>query len=71
MRNTKTMLPGEQLETTIRVLALAEPEIRAYISSLKQQYGKYRLSLEAGRKVIDDAMKTASLTAVLYEAREQ
>ena len=71
MRHTKTTVPGDQLDTTIRVLALAEPEIQAYISSLKQHYSKYRLSLEAGRKVIDGAMKDASLTDVLYEAREQ
>ena len=50
--------------------AVIEPEIRTYISSLKQTYAKYHLSLEAGRKIIDDAMKNASLTAVLYEARE-
>ena len=71
MRHTKTTVPGDQLDTTIRVLALAEPEIQAYISSLKQHYSKYRLSLEAGRKVIDSAMKGTSLTGVLYEAREQ
>ena len=70
MRHTKSVLPIDQIDTVVRMQAVVEPEIQTYISSLKQTYAKYRLSLEAGRKLIDDSMKTASLTAVLYEARE-
>jgi hypothetical protein len=48
-----------------------EHEIRAYISALKQRVAKYAQPLKAGRKVIDDAMKTALLTDLLHESREQ
>ncbi len=71
MRNSKTLSPNEQLAAVKRVHGLSEPEIRTYISSLKQSYVKYRLPLDAGRTIIDDAMKTTSLTDVLYESREQ
>lgn len=71
MRNSKTLSPKEQLDAVKRIQGLSEPEIRAYISSLKQGYAKYRLPLDAGRRVIDDAMKKTPLTDVLYESREQ
>lgn len=71
MGNSKTLPPNGQPDTITRVQCLAEAEIRVYISSLKQSYAKYRMPLDAGRKVIDDAMKTALLTNVLYESREQ
>ncbi len=49
---------------------MAEPEIRSYIASVKAEYQKYPLSLEEGRKVIDEAMGEQTLTAVLYELRQ-
>lgn len=53
-----------------RLQAMAEPEIRSYISSVKAQYRQYALPLEEGRKVIDAAMGEQTLTAVLYEMRQ-
>ena len=55
----------------MRVQELAQPEIRAYIASLKQTYAKYDLPLRAARKAIDESMKNESLTDVLYEVRKQ
>ena len=60
-----------QLNRTMRVQDLTQPEIRAYISSLKQTYAKYDVPLRAARKAIDQSMKNESLTAILYEARKQ
>ena len=55
----------------MRLQALTQPEIYAYVSSLKQDYAQYDLSLGAGRKIIDEAMKAGALTDILYESREQ
>ena len=71
MRNAKTLSQNDELDTMLRVQAMMEPEIRDYISSLKQRYARYHMSLEAARKLIDGTMKSASLTAVLYEMRKQ
>lgn len=71
MGRGRTVSRNGQLDTLIRLQSLTQPEIHAYISSLKQTYAKYEMPFAAGRKIIDDAMKTASLTQVLYEAREQ
>jgi hypothetical protein len=70
MRNSKT-LSANEMQAAKQLQKLSDPEIRAYISSLQRDYAKYRQPLNAGRKIIDDAMKTASLTDVLYESREQ
>jgi hypothetical protein len=59
------------MDTILRIQAVMEPEIRAYITSLKQDYARYRMPLAAVRKAIDDSMKAASLTAILYEMRQQ
>ena len=62
---------GGQNEMLVRIQNLAEPEIRAYVSSLKHRYGKDRMPLEKARSVIDDAMGHRTLTELLYETREQ
>ncbi len=54
-----------------RLQAMAEPEIRSYISSVKAEYQQYALPLEEGRKVIDAAMGEKTLTEVLYELRQE
>ncbi len=66
-----TTLKNAQIEASIRLQALTQPEIYAYVSSLKQDYAQYDLSLGAGRKIIDEAMKAGALTDILYESREQ
>ena len=71
MRNPKTLSANEQLELIKRLKNGSQAEIRTYISSLKQSFGKYGQSLHASRKIIDSAMKTGSLTDVLYKSREQ
>ncbi len=50
---------------------MAEPEIRSYISSVKAECQQSPLSLEEGRKIIDEAMGEQTLTAVLYELRQE
>lgn len=49
--------------------ALIPSEIDFYVSSLRERCRKYHMPLEQGRKVIDHAMGVATLTGVLYEAR--
>jgi hypothetical protein len=71
MRNSKTLSTRGERKTAKRLRDLDEPEIRAYISSLKESYSKYRQPVVAGRRIVDGAMKNASLTALLYESREQ
>jgi hypothetical protein len=70
MRNSKTLSPN-QIQAVKRLQKFIDPEIRTYISSLQRDYAKYRQPLKAARKIIDEAMKTVSLTDVLHESREQ
>ena len=71
MRNSRTISAEARSELVKRLQDGSESEIRAYISALKQGIAKYARPFQAGRKVIDDAMKTASLTDLLNESREQ
>ena len=71
MRNAKTVSTNDGWEAILRVQAMMEPDIRAYITSLKQSYARYNMPLDAARKLIDDAMKSSALTTVLYEMRQQ
>lgn len=61
----------KQLAVTLRLQALSDPEIQSYLSSVKAKYGKYLVSVEQGRKIIDQAMGKRSLTELLYASREQ
>ena len=60
---------GSEPSVARRLQAMAEPEIRSYISSVKAEYQQDPLSLEEGRKIIDEAMGEQTLTAILYELR--
>ena len=71
MPHLKNTAKNEHLDATLRIQVLVEPEIQSYISSLKNRHRGYRMPLEKGRKLIDEAMATKTLTGVLYEAREQ
>ena len=62
---------NSQLPVLVRLQALSEPAVQAYISSLKERYSRYLMPVEDGRKLIDQAMGATSLTHVLYEAREE
>jgi hypothetical protein len=71
MRNSKTISAEARAELVKRLQDGNEHEIRAYIAALQRHIAKYAQPLQAGRKVIDDAMKAASLTDLLHESREQ
>ena len=71
MRNSKTISAEARSELVKRLQDGNESEIQAYISALKRDVAKYAQPLRDGRKIIDDAMKTASLTDLLRESREQ
>ena len=45
-------------------------EMLAALNKLYSQYGKYALSDEEARKIVDQAMGTRSLTEALGEMRE-
>ena len=70
LKKQKTDTSSNLSSVARRLQAMAEPEIRSYISSVKAQYRQYALPLEEGRKVIDAAMGEQTLTAVLYEMRQ-
>jgi len=53
-----------------QVQDLNDPEIAAYIRSLKKKYQKYAMSPDEARAVVDRAMGEKTLNALLYEARE-
>ena len=63
-------LKNGQIGAAVRLQSLAEPEIDAYVSSLKRDYRQYELPLSAGRKLIDESLKSGVLTDILYESRE-
>ena len=71
MRNSRTISAEARAELVKRLQDGNEHEIRAYISALQQHVAKHAQPLQAGRKVIDDAMKTVPLTDLLHESREQ
>lgn len=71
MSRNRSMLRQTQTSLALRLQALTQPEIHAYISSLKKGRQRYHMSLREGRKVIDEAMGTATLTGVLYESRDE
>lgn len=71
MSRNRSTLGHTQVSLALRLQALTQPEIHAYVSSLKKGHERYRRSLRDGRKVIDDAMGTAMLTGVLYESRDE
>ena len=54
-----------------QIQALADPEIQRYISSLKAKFQRYEMTVEEGRKCIDESMGQASLTDLLYEMRRE
>jgi len=62
MRNPKTISANEQLELIKRLKNGSQAEIRTYISSLKQSFGKYGQSLHARRKIIDSATLLSKIT---------
>ena len=71
MKNNRMVSEITQLDAIMRVQGLTQPEIRAYVSSLKKTYAKYGLTLREARRAIDESMKGEPLTAVLYEARNR
>src|SRR5262249_20981246 len=71
MRNSKTISSEARSQLVRRLQEGDEREIRAYVSTLRQSITKYAQPLDVGRKLIDDAMKSASLTDLLHEIREQ
>jgi hypothetical protein len=44
--------------------------LRTYISQLKKDYGRYALSVDEARLIVDESMGATSLTALLYKSRE-
>jgi ribonuclease HII len=71
MRDSKTISREARSALIEQLQEGHNHEIRAYFSELKQSVAKYDQPLQAGRRVIDDAMKTASITEILRESREQ
>ena len=71
MSRTRNAIGHTQVSLALRLQALTQPEIHAYVLSLKQGNERYQLPLREGRKAIDEAMGTATLTGVLYESRNE
>ena len=71
MSRNKNTLKQSSTSVALRLQTVTQPELHAYVSSLHERYGKYRLPLSEGRKVIDEAMGSVALTSLLYDARNE
>ena len=60
----------ETASLVLKLQSLMDPSIQTYVSDLRTKYRKYAMPVEEGRKVVDEAMGSASLTALLYEMRQ-
>ena len=55
----------------LRLQTSGDPAIYDYVTALRQQYGKYALPIEDVRRMVDEAMGEESLTALLFQMREE
>lgn len=60
-----------ETEAVRRLETVSDTSILRYIGKLRDQFGKYVVSPEETRRVVDEAMGDKKLTDVLYEMRQE
>lgn len=69
MTQTRKSYARQHASLRLRLQAV-DPEIDAYIASVKKKYQKYAMPVDEVRRLVDSQMGKRTLTEFLYEARE-
>ena len=70
MAQTKRVCQApDRLSLQLRFQCLMEPEVNAYIASVKKKFQKYAMPIEEARKIIDRAMGEKTLGDLLHDTR--